>query len=132
VDRLERAGLDADVVERAVADLERVGLVDDDAFARELVAARTNGRFEGDRAVRAALRAKGIDPGLAERSIEEAGLDEQTRAEELARRRAPRLANLPPERAYGRLVSLLQRRGHGYAVAATAARRALAIEADAE
>jgi regulatory protein len=127
-DRLSRIGTDPEILDGVLADLERVGLVDDDAFARELIAARMGGRLEGDRAVRAALRAKGLDPHLVERSIAEAGGDEQARADELARARAPRLAALPPERAYARLLGLLQRRGHGYGVASSAVRRALSID----
>lgn len=127
-DRLLRIGTEPDVVDGVLADLERVGLVDDRAFARDLVAARAEGRLEGSRAIRSALHAKGVPADVAEAAMAEGGAPEEERAHELARRRAGRLRSLPPEKAYARLMGLLQRRGHGYGVASAAARRALAID----
>jgi regulatory protein len=127
-ERLSRIGTDPDILRQALADLERVGLIDDAAFARDLVESRTQNRLEGDRAVRAALWAKGIAPELVDGALAEVGTSDQERADELARKRALRLQGLPPERAYARLLGLLQRRGHGYAVASSAARRALRVE----
>lgn len=133
LDRLSRIGVDEGAVGAALEDLERVGLVDDAAFARQVVEWRAGGRLEGDRAVRAALRAKGVDPAVGEAALHDvAPTDEEARALELAERRARRLSGLPPERAYARLLSFLQRRGYAYGRASAAARRALAIEADAE
>lgn len=131
--RLSRVGVDDDVVRTALDDLERVGLVDDVAFARELVESRAGHRLEGDRAIRAALRAKGVDAAVGEAALSEVGGgDEEARALELAEQRARRLTGIPPERAYARLLSFLQRRGYGYGLASSAARRALAIEAEAD
>jgi SOS response regulatory protein OraA/RecX len=63
---------------------------------------------------------------LAEHAVDEAsGDDEEVRAEELARSRLGRLGNLPPEAAYRRLLSFLQRRGYSGEVARIACRRAL-------
>ncbi len=122
-------GVGDDDVRSALEDLERVGLVDDAAFARELVESRAGHRLEGDRAIRSALRSKGVDPAVGEAALAEiGGGDEEARAFELAELRARRLSGLPPERAYPRLLSFLQRRGYGYGLASGAARRALAID----
>ena len=59
------------------------------------------------------------------------GEDEEARALELARERAPRLAGLPRDKAFGRLSSLLMRRGYDPTTARDAAGRALRLlEAD--
>ena len=51
---------------------------------------------------------------------------------ELARERAPRLAALPPNKAFSRLSSLLMRRGYDPATARDAARQALLMPEDEE
>ena len=129
--RLARVGVDDEAVRGALEDLERVGLIDDVAFARELVESRAGHRLEGDRAIRSALRAKGVDAAIGEAAlIESGGENEEARAAALAEQRAGRLSGLPAEKAYARLLSFLQRRGYGYGVASAAARRALAIQAE--
>src|SRR5438552_8933810 len=122
--RLRRAGFAQDEVDRALEDLERVGLVDDARFAREAVQGHTNRRLAGDRAVRAALRQKGVEQAIAEEAIMAAG-DEADRARELAFRRAARMVSLGPEAAARRLYGVLLRRGYGHAVAREACRAAI-------
>lgn len=124
--RLRMAGFDPGDVEAALDDLEAVGLVDDERFARDLAADQVGRRRSGRRAALVALRRAGIAPDLAERSVDEAaGGGEEERADELARARARRLGGLPPEVAYRRLVGFLQRRGYDGATARDASRRAL-------
>ena len=122
--RLRQAGFEASEIEQALQDLERAGLIDDERFAREAVGHQAVGRLAGDRAIRAALRQKGVDPAVAERAVA-AAPDQSDRALELARRRAARLARLPPETAYRRLLGLLLRRGYPGPMAREACRRAL-------
>jgi regulatory protein len=113
-------------IEAALADLEGVGLIDDERFARELAAHEVGGRLAGRRAVLVSLRKAGVARDLAEQAVEEAaGEDEEARAEELARSRLRRLTNLSPEAAYRRLLSFLQRRGYSGEIARAACRRAL-------
>ena len=126
--RLGQAGFDPDAIEEELARLEVVGLIDDERFAREFARHHLQIRLAGRRGVASALAAKGVDRVTVERMLEEAGGDDTERAEALARARAPRLAGLPPERAFRRLVSLLVRRGHAPEVARRAAREALAID----
>ena len=108
--------------------LERVGLVDDEAFARQFAEHRFGSRKEGSRAVMQGLRAAGIAPSLAETVAQAAPGDDEERAADLARSRVTRLAGVPPEKAFARLSSLLMRRGYSPEIARSAARVALEIQ----
>jgi regulatory protein len=122
--RLARAGYEPDEVQEAIADLEEVGLVDDERFARELAEAKRR-RGMGRRAGLAALRAKGVDREIAEQAVGEVNPeDEADRAYELARARLDRLRALAPGVAYRRTVEYLIRRGFEPVIASTAVRRA--------
>lgn len=127
-DRLLRAGFESAEVQEELGRLQDVGLIDDERFAREFTDHQVGTRLAGRRAVRSALSAKGVDRGTIELVLAEMAGDEAERAEELARARVSRLAGLPPEKAYARLVSLLVRRGHEPETARRAARSALAVE----
>jgi regulatory protein len=122
--RLLRAGFEPVDVETTLAGLEASGLVEDGRFAQDVVRHQAGNRLAGDRAIREALRAKGVAPDVVERAVGEAG-DESARALELARRGAPKLASLGPEQAHRRLFGLLVRRGYPIEVAREACREAL-------
>jgi regulatory protein len=126
--RLLQARFEPEEVSDVLRRLERVGLVDDEAFARQYAEHRFGSRMEGSRAVVNGLRAVGIAPSLAVAVAEEAPEDEEERALALANARAPRLVAVPPQKAFGRLSSLLMRRGYGPEVARGAARKALAVD----
>jgi regulatory protein len=123
--RLRQAGFEVEETERALTDLTDAGLIEDGRFARELVRDQAGRRLSGDRAIRGALRAKGVATDVAESALLEAG-DEAERARELATRRAMRMGSLAPEAAHRRLYGLLVRRGFPPGVAALACRAALA------
>ncbi len=123
--RLRQAGFEAEEIEQALAQLTDVGLIEDGRFARELVRDQAHRRLAGDRAIRGALRQRGVASDVAEGALREAG-DEAERARELATRRAVRLRSLAPEVAYRRLYGLLVRRGFPSGLAADACRAALA------
>ena len=125
--RLLAARFEAEEVEDVLVRLERVGLVDDEAFARQYAEQRFGSRKEGSRAVSQGLRAFGIAPSLAEVVSQQAPEDEEERAADLARSRASRLTGVAPEKAFARLSSLLMRRGYGPEIARSAARKALEI-----
>jgi regulatory protein len=127
--RLRQAGFDREAVEDELARLEAVGLVDDERFAREFAEHQLRVRMAGTRGVASSLASKGVDRATVERTLQDVAGGDVDRAEALARARAARLASLPPERAFTRLVSYLVRRGHMPDVARRAARRALAIDA---
>lgn len=124
--RLLRAGYESEEVDAAISDLEGVGLVDDERFAREL-AEHKRRRGMGRRAGLAALRSKGVDRDLAERTVNEVQPeDDADLAFELARGRLERLRALPPDVVYRRLVGFLIRRGYEPIIARAAVQRALA------
>jgi regulatory protein len=124
--RLVRAGYESEEVDGAISDLEGVGLVDDERFAREL-AEHKRRRGMGRRAGLAALRSKGVDRDLAERTVDEVQPeDDADLAFELARGRLERLPALPPDVVYRRLVGFLIRRGYEPIIARAAVQRALA------
>ena len=131
-ERLTRAGFDAEEVSSELTRLERVGLVDDEAFARDLARHHLMSRRSGRRAVVAALRAKGLPPGTIEAVLSDLQADaedEGSRAAALAAERASRLAGLDPRVAFQRLVSFLLRRGYEPGIARGAAAAALEVEA---
>jgi regulatory protein len=125
--RLLQARFDPDEVNEVLARLENVGLIDDEAFARRFAEHRFGVRREGSRAVAHGLRAAGISAGLAVAVSEEAPDDEGDRALELARARATRFTDLDASKAFGRLTSLLMRRGYSPEIARGAARKALEL-----
>jgi regulatory protein len=125
--RLAQKGHDEQEITSALDDLEAVGLVDDEAFAREMAEHRMTVRGSGKRDVLSKLRAAGVAREVAERIVEEAAPeDEEARAEEVARSRLGRLGTLDEATAYRRLLSFLQRRGYDGETSRNAARRALA------
>jgi regulatory protein len=128
---LLRAGFEPDDVHAELERLEQVGLVDDEAFARQAAEHEVTVRRSGRRAVATRLAARGVDRGTIERTLVELGAeDEDARALELARSRMARLSALAPEAAYRRLVPFLQRRGYGAGVAHRAAADALGLGED--
>jgi regulatory protein len=127
--RLIRAGYEVEEISSALDDLEAVGLVDDEQFARELATHELRGRGSGRRLAMTALRRAGVDPDMAERVVGEmAPADEEGRAEEVARAKLGRFRGLDEVTAYRRLLSYLLRRGYDGSVAREAARRALSSE----
>lgn len=124
--RLAKAGFPGDEIAAVLDDLERVGLLDDERFAEEVVRDRMGRRGFGPRGALEALRQLGVLRDVAERAVEGWGGDEEARAEEVARARLQRLSSLTPEVAARRLVDFLLRRGFEPDVARAASRRALA------
>ncbi len=127
--RLLQAGFEPSEVDDVLERLARVGLVDDEAFARAVAAHQFGSRHAGRRAVTGALRAKGVAPDLAAVVVEEAEGDEESRARALASAKAARMGGVEPVKAFGRITSLLVRRGYEPDVARSAARQALHGEA---
>ncbi len=125
--RLLQAGFDEAEVEDVLGRLERVGLVDDEAFAKQVADHAFGVKRSGRRAVVGTLMAAGVAPDIIQATVSEAG-DEDERADALARSRAARLGSVDPAKAYARLTSLLVRRGYSPDVARQAARRALAVD----
>lgn len=126
--RLLAAGFGSAEVDEELATLSRVGLVDDEAFARAAVEEGTGRRLRGSRAIQASLAARGVDRATIERVMAESGGDEEARAVALARSRVSRLAGLPRDVAARRLADHLARRGYAPGLARRAAAEALAMD----
>jgi regulatory protein len=127
--RLVQAGFDAEEIGDVLERLERVGLVDDEAFARQVAEHAFGNKLAGRRAVTEKLAAAGVKADLIASVLEGHGGDEEARAFELAEARASRMGTLEPAKAFQRLTSLLVRRGYDPDLARRAARRALTVEA---
>lgn len=127
--RLAQAGFEPEEVREELDRLERVGLVDDEAFARQVLDHSLESRLEGRRMAVGRLMAAGVSRDTVGRVMGEFDDDEDDRALELATSRAARLGSVPPEKAFQRLTGLLARRGYPPEVARRAARRALGAEA---
>jgi regulatory protein len=127
--RLVQAGFGRDEVTSELDRLERVGLIDDEAFARAVVDARTRGAGESRRAIAGRLAAAGVDRETATQVLLAAG-DEQERADALARARVAKLRGLEPPVVFRRVYGALGRKGYPPDVALTAARRALEVPAE--
>ena len=81
----------ASEVDDVLARLERVGLVDDQAFARQMAEYQFGSRRAGRRAVTGALMEKGIAPDVIAQVVDDAPDDEEDRALALASTRAIRM-----------------------------------------
>lgn len=130
--RLLGAGFEPDEVEDVLERLTRVGLIDDEAFARSLAAYQFGSRRAGRRAVSSALVSKGVAADVVAAVLEEAAGDEEARARAVAEAKAARMGSLEPVKAFGRITSLLMRRGYAPEVARRAARHALEMDGAAD
>jgi regulatory protein len=126
--RLSQAGFEVAEVDDVLERLERVGLVDDRAFARQLADHAFGVKRSGVRAVAVSLAAAGVAREIIAETVDPHASEEEARANALAESRAARMRSLDPQKAFSRLTSLLMRRGFGPEVARGAARRALALD----
>jgi regulatory protein len=113
----------------ATAVLDRfteVGLIDDAAFARAWVSSRQAGRGLARRALRAELRAKGVEPDVAAEAVELVDdEDERAAARRLVERRLGGMHRLDRATAMRRLLGMLARKGYSGGMAAAVVRDAL-------
>ncbi len=134
--RLTTAGYRADLVERAIARLTEVGLLDDLEFGRLWVRSRDASRPRGEQALRRELMVKGLDRDVIARVLEERGRGpdggdaeppDRAAATRLLERRRSALNRLddPAERRR-RAYALLARNGFDPEVCAEAANRFMA------
>lgn len=113
----------ADELER----LERVGLIDDAALAETLVRTQHERKGLARSVLTAELRRRHIEQEHIDRALEQVDDDdEQSRATELAAKRAPQLHSYDHETAHRRLSGFLLRKGYSGSVVRTAVDAALA------
>jgi len=112
-ERLLRKKFPAPTAAMVVADLERVGLLDDERFARLYVQERVRLQPRAARLIGRELLKKGVSREIIDQAIGSeigAGREEEM-AVELARRASARLRGIEPEAAKRRLWAFLARRG---------------------
>lgn len=129
--RLASAGYRRSLVDQAIERLLDLDYLDDEAFARAWVESRDRAHPRGERALRAELRLKGVEPAIVDRVLAErrAGRDDDldvdtAAAERLLERNARALARVAdPRRRRERAYALLARSGFDPSVASDVARR---------
>ena len=132
-DLLAKRGIPDDVAESVLDRFGEVGLIDDAAFARAWVTSRQSGRGLARRALKAELRAKGVDGEVAEEAV--ALVDDQDEweaARRLVQRRLPGLRRVDRVTAERRLVGMLARKGYGSGLAGWVVREALDTDRSGE
>jgi regulatory protein len=115
-----------DAAETVLDRLAEVGLIDDEAFAQAWVSSRQAGRGLARRALKAELRAKGVDDDVAATAVEAVDDDdERETARRLVERRLPSMLRLDRATATRRLMGMLARKGYSGGLAAGVVREAL-------
>ena len=99
-----------------LADLERLGYVDDARFAKTKAMSAAQYKHHGHRRARVELMKAGVDDATARKAIEDVydPHDSLGVARTLAQKQAPRLRKLDPIVARRRLAGMLARRGFDY------------------
>jgi regulatory protein len=114
--------IDPEMVAAVLERLERVGLVDDRAFAAFWIENRQTFKPRGSWALRAEMRQKGLATDIIDDALEGLSDEEETAYEAAARKAHTLTLDHEPE-FFRKLVAFLQRRGFPYDVSATVARR---------
>ena len=111
--RLRGKGFGEEAIQPILEELRRKGLLDDAKFAQLFATQQVLSKPVGHRLILSRLRAKGVDPHLAEQVVEAAtqGQDELELARQVASKRIASLKDLPREAARRRLFGFLSRRG---------------------
>jgi regulatory protein len=117
-----------DEVAKTVLDrMTEVGLVDDEVYAQMLVRSQQAGRGLAKRALARELRTKGIDPDLAQQTLD--GIDEHAerdRARQLVDKKLRSMHGLAAEVQARRLAGMLARKGYSSGVSYAVIREAIA------
>lgn len=114
-------GVAQDARQEIMGRLRRLGLVDDEAFARFWVESREHSRPSGRLALRSELRLKGIGDGVIESVLQ--GIDQEESAHRAALKQARRYATLDDRVTQQKLGAFLMRRGFPYSVAKATVKR---------
>jgi regulatory protein len=142
--RLATAGYRPPLVDAAIARLEELGYLDDEAFARAWLESRDRARPRGEHALHRELRLKGVDDAIVRAVLDERrrGGDhraddkggepadpDRVAADRLLERHARALTRVAdPRRRRQRAYALLARNGFDPSTAAEASRRAVEPE----
>ena len=104
------------VVDAVMADLARLGYLDDEVFAKTRALSAAQHKHHGRRRAFLELIKSGVKGDVADKALADvyAEHDGTAVARQLAQKQAPRLKKLDPLVARRRLVGMLQRRGFDY------------------
>jgi regulatory protein len=110
---LHRKGVEEEIAEQVLGRLDKVGLVDDAAFAEVWVRSRHNYQGLGRRALAVELRRKGVPDSVTSDALSTVDTAaEESRARELVRKRLRTLTNADDATKVRKLVSMLARKGY--------------------
>ncbi|MCC6422590.1 MAG: RecX family transcriptional regulator [Phycisphaerales bacterium] len=114
--RLTRGEYGPAVIEEVLNDLQRLGYVDDERFARTKALSAAQHKHHGKRRAMLELIKSGVDRTTADRALETVYEvhDSMATARQLAKKKAPSLRRLDPLAARRRLAGMLLRRGFDY------------------
>ncbi len=116
VNNLKKHGFSEEVVSKVIDRLDRLGLVDDRAFAKTWVENRSEFRPRGRRALRTELRQKGIADELIDLVLEP--VDEVALAYRAAIKQSRKYRRLDWDNYRQKMIAFLARRGFNYGTAA--------------
>jgi regulatory protein len=104
------------IIDAVIADLSRMGYLDDERFAKTKALSAAEHKHHGKQRAKMELLKAGVKGAVAEAALKDvySQHDSTAVARELAMKQAPRLRKLDPMVARRRLVGMLQRRGFEY------------------
>ena len=108
-----RKGWNEETRKKILEKLNRLQLIDDEAFARQWIEFRTHGRPEGKTLIKMELRRKGVDKEIIDKllSEERGSASEKILAEKYGRAKLQRIKNAPFLEVKRKLYSALMMRG---------------------
>lgn len=110
---LSRKGIEDGVIERVLARLNEVGLIDDKSLAEVWVRSRHTYEGLGRHALTAGLRRKGIDDAVTAEAVAAVDYDtEEERARQLVRKKLRTMSTADEAAKVRRLVGMLSRKGY--------------------
>jgi len=114
--KLVRKEFSQAVIDGVIADLTRMGYLDDAEFAKAKAQSAARYKQHGKRRAKTELLRAGVAGEVADAALADVydAADTLAIARELARKQAPRLGKLQPQVARRRLMGMLQRRGFDY------------------
>ncbi len=125
-DKLRQKGFESEAIEEAIDDLRRVGLLDDERYARSFAKRLTEKESVGARWIETKLASRGVPFSLAGRIAEEFAAKGAEDALRAAKERLRRMGHVSDrEKLIRRLAGQLQRRGFGAGESFEAARAAV-------
>jgi regulatory protein len=112
--RLQRRGYADEEIERVIAQLRRLNLIDDTVFAEYWKENRNSFRPRSQRLLKMELRRKGVEPEIINEAVED--VDETDNAYRAAASKARTISTADYQVFRQKLGGYLQRRGFGYGV----------------